>query len=143
MVRAVGTDDPAVRIQPFAEEVRRDTGTDFVVVMGLDRTRYSHPDPELLGEPFIGDLGGAPEGEVFTQEATGTLGPSMRSVVPVVDDGRVVALVSVGITLDKVSDAVWERLARLAARGARAAGARDRRGVADQPAAAAADARAG
>ena len=30
----------------------------------------------------------------------------MRSVVPVVDDGRVVALVSVGITLDKVSDAV-------------------------------------
>lgn len=113
VVRAVGSDDPAARIQPFAEEVRRSTGTDFVVVLGLDRTRWSHPNPELLGEPFIGDLGGAPEGEVFTQEATGTLGPSMRSVVPVVDDGRVVALVSVGITLEKVSDAVWERLGRL------------------------------
>ncbi|WP_206063232.1 sensor histidine kinase [Nocardioides sp. HDW12B] len=114
VVRALRTPDPMTRIQPFAEQVRRDTGTDFVVVMGLDRTRYSHPNPALLGKPFIGDLGGAPDGEVFTQEATGTLGPSMRSVVPVVDDDRVVALVSVGITLDKVSEAVWERVARLA-----------------------------
>lgn len=114
VARALRSDDPAERIQPFAEEVRRDTGTDFVVVMGLDRTRYSHPDPAQLGRPFIGDLGAAPEGEVFTQEATGTLGPSMRAVVPVVEDHEVVALVSVGITLERVADAVWERLARVA-----------------------------
>lgn len=114
VARALATDDPTVRIQPFAERVRRDTGTDFVVVMGLDRTRYSHPDPAQLGRPFIGDLGSAPEGEVFTQEATGTLGPSMRAVVPVVVDGEVVALVSVGITLERVADAVWERLERVA-----------------------------
>src|SRR5687768_4205539 len=100
--REVGGADPTERLLPFAEEVRRDTGTDFVVIMDTDRTRYTHPDPEQIGKPFIGDLGGAPEGEVFTQEYEGTLGLSVRAVVPVVDDGQVVALVAVGIKVDRL-----------------------------------------
>jgi sensor histidine kinase regulating citrate/malate metabolism len=39
---------------------------------------------------------------VFTQEYEGTLGPSMRAVVPVEDAGEVVALVSVGITIERI-----------------------------------------
>jgi two-component system, CitB family, sensor kinase len=108
--RALAAPDPSPLIQPFAEEVRRDSGTDFVVVMGLDRTRYSHPDPAQIGKPFIGDLGTAPQGTPFTQEYTGTLGRSMRAVVPVESDGRVVALVSVGITLQRIQDALADRL---------------------------------
>src|SRR6187200_2525589 len=107
--RALAAPDPSPLIQPFAEEVRRDSGTDFVVVMGLDRTRYSHPDPAQIGKPFIGDLGTAPQGTPFTQEYTGTLGRSMRAVVPVESDGRVVALVSVGITLQRIQDALADR----------------------------------
>jgi len=110
VVRALGDPEPSRTIQPFAERVRRDTRTDFVVVMGLDRTRYSHPDPAQLGQPFIGDLGGAPDGRVFTQEYTGTLGRSMRAVVPVRDGDRVVALVSVGITLERIDRAFERRL---------------------------------
>ncbi len=93
---------PTTILQPYAEAVRRDAGVDFVVVMDLDRTRYSHPDPAQIGRAFVGDLGTAPRGRAFTQEYTGTLGPSVRSVVPVEDDGRVVALVSVGLTLDRI-----------------------------------------
>lgn len=100
--REVGTADPTTRLQPFAEEVRADTGTDFVVIMDTDRTRYTHPDPEQIGRAFVGDLGGAPDGQVFTQEYVGTLGPSVRAVVPVVDDGDVVALVAVGITVTRL-----------------------------------------
>jgi len=99
VVGALDDADPSATLQPFAERVRRDTGVDFVVVMRLDRTRFTHPDPERIGEKFIGGLGGAPDGDVFTQEHTGTLGPSMRAVVPVLADGRVAALVSVGITV--------------------------------------------
>ncbi len=114
VLAALRTADPSVRIQPFAETVRTDTDTDFVVVMALDRTRYSHPNPELIGKPFIGDLGDAPVGGDFTQQYTGTLGPSMRAVVPVLDrEGTVVALVSVGITLQRISAAVWDRLLRI------------------------------
>lgn len=102
VLSALRADDPSRRLQPYAEQVRVDTGTDFVVVMGLDRTRYSHPVEARIGEAFIGDLGGAPDGRVFTQEYEGTLGPSMRAVVPVLDGERVVALVSVGITLERI-----------------------------------------
>lgn len=100
---ALRGDDPTATLQPWAEEVRRDTDTDFVVVMGLDRTRHTHTDPDQIGGKFVGDLGGAPEGEVFTQQYTGTLGPSVRSVVPVEDGDEVVALVSVGITLSDIN----------------------------------------
>jgi len=110
VVRALKEPDPSSVIQPYAERVRVDTSTSFVVVMGLDRTRYSHPDPKQIGRPFVGDLGGAPQGQVFTQEYTGTLGPSMRAVVPVYDGDRIVALVSVGITLERIQDALRDRL---------------------------------
>lgn len=107
---ALRTENPSAGIQPYAEQVRRDTRTDFVVVMSLDRTRYSHPDPARIGEAFIGDLGGAPDGRAFTQEYTGTLGPSMRAVVPVRDGAEVVALVSVGITLEQIDRQLERRL---------------------------------
>jgi sensor histidine kinase regulating citrate/malate metabolism len=115
--RALRTPDPAATIQPFAEEVRRDSRTDFVVVMALDRTRFSHPNPDEIGKKFIGDLGGAPQGRPFTQEYTGTLGRSMRAVVPVFDGTdrhRVVALVSVGITMERIQDALSSRLPTIA-----------------------------
>jgi sensor histidine kinase regulating citrate/malate metabolism len=117
---ALRSPDPSRAIQPFAEEVRRDSRTDFVVVMALDRTRYSHPDPAQIGKPFIGALGTAPAGRAFTQEYTGTLGPSMRAVVPVFADGsgaaggRVIALVSVGITMQRIQDALADRLPTIA-----------------------------
>jgi sensor histidine kinase regulating citrate/malate metabolism len=99
VVAAVQQPDPSMTLQPYAEDVRVDADVDFVVVMGLDRTRYSHPNPANIGKPFIGDLGDAPQGGVFTQQYKGTLGPSMRAVVPVKDGDDVVALVSVGITI--------------------------------------------
>jgi sensor histidine kinase regulating citrate/malate metabolism len=101
----VTTADPTTALQPFAEEVRRDTGTDFVVVMSTDRIRWTHPDTAQIGRTFVGEVGRAPEGQVFTQEYVGTLGPSVRAVVPVTSDGgaeRVVALVAVGITVERL-----------------------------------------
>jgi two-component system, CitB family, sensor kinase len=111
VVEALDDPDPTTALQPYAERVRRDAGVDFVVVMRPDRTRYTHPDPDRIGEAFIGDLGGAPAGEVFTQEYTGTLGPSMRAVVPVVDAGDVVALVSVGTTVERIDARLRDDLA--------------------------------
>ena len=103
LLDALGDPQPSVAIQPMAEQVRRDAAVDFVTVMSPDRIRFSHPDPANIGRRFIGDVGGAPEGRVFTQEYAGTLGPSMRAVVPVEDAaGRVVALVAVGITIDRI-----------------------------------------
>jgi len=100
-------------LEPYAEAVRKDTHVDFVVVMQLDRTRCTHPNPGEIGKHFIGDLGDAPQGGVFTQDYTGTLGRSERAVVPVRasdTDPTVVALVSVGIKLDRIDSQLWRNL---------------------------------
>lgn len=104
--QAVGGGDPSRMLQPYAEQVRRDSGTDFVVVMSPEGIRYSHPDPDNIGKRFLGSIAQARAGKRETEEYTGTLGPSVRAVVPVFDGGRVVALVSVGIGTDKVDDEV-------------------------------------
>jgi two-component system CitB family sensor kinase len=111
VVEAMAQPSTCSSLQPFAERVRRDTGVDFVVVMELDRTRCTHPNPDNIGKPFVGDLGGAPDGKVFTQENTGTLGPSMRAVVPVFDGDEVIALVSVGIRVEEIDRRLRDDLA--------------------------------
>ncbi len=104
VVNAVQQPDPTATLQPYAERVRVDADVDFVVVMGLDRTRFTHPIESNIGKPFIGSLGDAPEGGIFTEQNEGKLGPSMRAVVPVKDGERVVALVSVGITIASIDE---------------------------------------
>ena len=119
-VRAALDDaDPAAVLQPLAEAVRRDTATDFVVVMTPQGLRYSHPDPAQIGRPFLGTIAPAAAGRPdFTETYTGTLGPSVRSVVPVLDGGRVVALVSAGRTTGNVSAELLARVPVLLAAGA-------------------------
>jgi two-component system CitB family sensor kinase len=101
---AVRSADPAGALQPYAEATRHATGTDFVVVMATDRTRYTHPDPTRIGQPFVGTVGPALAGRAFTAINVGTLGESVRAVVPVrATDGQVIALVSVGITTEAIN----------------------------------------
>jgi two-component system CitB family sensor kinase len=107
---ALDLDDPAAVLQPYAESVRLATGTDFVVVMAPDRTRYSHPNPARIGQPFIGEIAPALAGRPFITTNVGTLGESVRAVVPIFDDdGRVVGLVSVGITTEAINRKVLEQ----------------------------------
>jgi two-component system CitB family sensor kinase len=104
VVTALRSRDPAARLQPLAESVRRATGVDFVVVMSPDRVRYSHPNPALIGQRFIGTTAPALAGRPFTETFTGTLGPSVRAVVPVPGEGRPTeGLVAVGITQANIS----------------------------------------
>ena len=98
--------DPSVTIQPYAERVRVDSGVSFITVMSPAGERYSHPTPGLVGGQFVGTTAPALAGRTFTETYTGTLGPSLRTVVPVLDGGSVVALVAVGISVGNVSDEV-------------------------------------
>ena len=108
--RALGLADPSAVLQPLAERVRRDTGTDFVVVMTPDGLRYSHPTPAEVGGHFRGTIAPAAAGGTVVETFTGTLGPSVRAVVPVVVDGRVTGLVAVGQTVARVSDEMFDQV---------------------------------
>ncbi|WP_059012003.1 ATP-binding protein [Streptomyces specialis] len=111
---AVASDDPTALLQPFAEQVRRDTGITFVTIMDPSGIRWTHPDPERIGEKFVGHIGPALEGETFTETYTGTLGRSVRAVTPVRgEDGTIVALVSAGLAVEEIGDQVARQVTAL------------------------------
>ena len=122
VVDALVSATPGAAVQDYAEDVRRRTGTDFVVVMTTRGVRYSHPDPAQVGQTFIGHIRPAVRGGEVVEDYTGTLGPSRRVVVPVRSDtGEVVGLVSVGIRRTALSRAVRDQLPGLLVAGAAAA----------------------
>ena len=96
-------EDPPAALGAFIERERRSTGTDFITVMSPDGVRYTHPNPDQVGKRFVGNIADAEAGGTIVEQYTGTLGPSTRAVVPVVIDGEVRALVSVGILRTQVS----------------------------------------
>ncbi|RSN29788.1 histidine kinase [Amycolatopsis sp. WAC 01416] len=111
VLAALSTSDPSSTLQPFAQSVRADTDVDFVTIMDKNGIRYTHPNPELIGKPFIGNIGEAQRGARVLETYAGSLGPSERVVVPVHGAaGQVVALVSVGITVEAIDAELRERL---------------------------------
>ena len=101
---------PSWAMQGYAESVRQQTGADFVVVMRPDGTRYTHPDTAQIGQQYLGNRDAALAGGTGVETYTGTLGPSVRAIVPVQQDGQIVALVSVGVTVDHIDEATNRRL---------------------------------
>ncbi|MGW7687402.1 SpoIIE family protein phosphatase [Streptomyces asiaticus] len=106
MVTTLRGRDPSAVLQPLAERARKGSGVDFLVAMTPQGIRYTHPNPARIGKHFMGSIRPAAEGRTVQETFTGTLGLSVRSVVPVKDaQGKVVGLVAAGITIKKVSGA--------------------------------------
>ncbi|MEU5365476.1 sensor histidine kinase [Streptomyces sp. NPDC005925] len=110
---AIRTGDPSATLQPYALRVVRHADVDFVTIMNPGGIRWTHPDPEQIGQRFQGHTAPALMGHSFTETYTGTLGPSVRSVTPIRDDGRIVGLVSAGIRVDAISERVRGQLTAL------------------------------
>nr|WP_296067221.1 sensor histidine kinase [uncultured Actinoplanes sp.] len=104
--------NPATVLQPYAESTRRATGTTFIVIMAPDRTRYTHPTATLIGRPYVGTIAPALAGGTVTEEYRGSLGDSVRTVVPVraPDSGAIIGLVSVGITTAAINRSLLAQL---------------------------------
>ncbi|WP_049758975.1 hypothetical protein [Renibacterium salmoninarum] len=67
-----------------------------------------------MGKPYIGSITQALAGHSYSEVTTGTLGPSVRSIVPVKDsDGQVKAMVAVGVTVTTVDIALSGRIPAL------------------------------
>ena len=86
-------------LQPVTEAVRTGTDIAFITIMAPDGVRFTHTDPTQIGGHYLGTVEPALRGETFSEVYTGTLGPSVRAIAPVRNaDGRIVGLVSAGIT---------------------------------------------
>src|SRR5262245_36432251 len=98
---------PSRDLQPLTERLRRTADVDFITVMTPGGVRYTHPNPKLIGERFVGTFAPAARGGTVVETYKGTLGRSVRAVVPVRDEqGRIVALVAVGVLTDAIGHEV-------------------------------------
>jgi two-component system, CitB family, sensor histidine kinase DctS len=102
----VGKPDGMDVIQPVAEKIRLATNVEYIVVLDMNRIRFSHPLQERIGQRFEGgDEGPAFADHEYISRAAGIMGPSVRAFVPIkTDEGtRQVGVVVVGILTPTVS----------------------------------------
>ncbi|MDQ0708371.1 two-component system CitB family sensor kinase [Arthrobacter woluwensis] len=115
VVQAAVSPEPSAALQPYAEAVMRRGHVDFLTIMSPDTTRWTHANPAEIGKKYLGTVEPALRGQDFTETYTGTLGASVRTIVPVKNpSGKVVALVSAGVTVQNVDAGItWRLLAIL------------------------------
>lgn len=101
-------DDPSADLQPYAEHIMAETGVDFITIMTPDGIRVTHRDRDEIGKHYLGTI--PDDGATLTEEFEGTLGPSVRTISPVIHDGELVGWASVGVTVDSLSSAFLPRL---------------------------------
>lgn len=115
VAQLAGEANPSTILEPYALRVTADAGADFITIMAPDRTRWTHPNPDQLGKPYIGTIAPALAGTTFVETTAGTLGPSVRAVAPVKDSaGKVVALVAAGVTVSNLDVALNAQLPTIA-----------------------------
>ena len=121
---ALQSRDPSAVLQPRAEAARKRTGMDFVVVMSTKGIRYTYPYPREIGKKFVGAIAPALKGRTVIEQAGGPplpagRGTDVQAVVPVTDSrGKVVGLVSAGITVKNVAGLWLPQLPIILASGA-------------------------
>ncbi|WP_435744251.1 ATP-binding protein [Microbacterium sp. PMB16] len=107
---SAGDEESATRLlEPYATDVVDDAGLDFITVMTAAGVRVTHPDPEQIGGQYLGTIPAAPR--MITEEFTGTLGPSVRTIVPVLDtDDALIGWVAAGVTTESITETLVRRL---------------------------------
>jgi len=83
----VGREGGEEYIQPIAERIRLSTNVDYIVILDMDRIRYSHPSESRIGEVFEGgDEKAAYSEHEYTSKVIGELGYAIRAFVPIMDE---------------------------------------------------------
>ncbi len=114
--------DPGHALARIGETIRRRSGAAYVVIIGADGTRYSHPSPALIGqrieEPVV-----ALDGTVHLGIDSGSLGRSANARAPVLDAaGHPIGEVSVGILETEVASRFRQTVLTIVAYAALALG---------------------
>jgi sensor histidine kinase regulating citrate/malate metabolism len=110
VIIALDKKDPNKQIASYINMQRKTlTQVEYITVADMEGTRYSHPDPLMIGAKFAGgdELKVVENGDTYVSEATGTLGKSLRAFVPIFDieNKRQIGFVSVGTLTNNIENA--------------------------------------
>ncbi|MYR02851.1 SpoIIE family protein phosphatase [Streptomyces sp. SID6137] len=115
---AMDSPDPSTLLQPRAEQVRKETGIDYLVAFNPAGIRWTHPNAHLIGRHVIGNYTQPLHGHPRTYTLNTPIGVAVESTVPVLGDhSKVVGLVTAGITVRNIHHQVIRQLPLLLAAG--------------------------
>lgn len=110
VISALVSDEPNTELSEIAARLREDNDLLYIVIMDMDGIRLTHPTAEQVGERFVGDDVHAvlANGDRYTSEEVGTLGPSMRAFHPVMNGENQIGAISVGISTQRIEDSIFQ-----------------------------------
>ncbi|NYC31977.1 cache domain-containing protein [Clostridium saccharobutylicum] len=94
------------------EEVRLKNNVEFIVIMDMNGTRYSHPVKSNIGEKFEGgdEERVLKNGEQYISTAIGSLGVSVRAFTPIYDENnKQIGAVAVGMLYNKFDNELYTK----------------------------------
>lgn len=97
-------------IQPIATEVKDRDCLLFVTIINMQGIRYSHPNPQNVGQHFVGeDFIPALKGQENVSVNHGVLVEALRAFTPIYNDShQQIGVVAVGISLDDVTQQITQ-----------------------------------
>ncbi len=110
VIDALKIKDPKREIGPYVHmQLKTLDQIQYIIVADIDGIRYSHPNPEMIGEKFVGgdEFKVVKKGDTYISEALGTLGKSLRAFVPIYDreNKNEIGFVSVGTLIESIGEA--------------------------------------
>ncbi|MGE7913171.1 ATP-binding protein [Lysinibacillus xylanilyticus] len=93
-------------INPVVEEIRDINGAQYIVVLDMQRRKYSHPNTKEIGQVSqSADLNAAFAEHYYTSAAHGEHGDMVRAFVPVMsNEGKQIGVVVVGYSVLTVTE---------------------------------------
>ncbi|WP_068984059.1 sensor histidine kinase [Lysinibacillus sp. RS11] len=93
-------------INPIVEEIRDINGAQYIVVLDMNRRKYSHPNTKEIGQVSqSADLNAAFAEHYYTSVAHGEHGDMVRAFVPVMsNEGKQIGVVVVGYSVLTVAE---------------------------------------
>ncbi len=106
---------PSLAIQPIAEDIRRRTGAEFIVISNMKLIRYSHPNPNEIGKRMVGEDNDAVlKGIESITKAKGTLGYSIRGKAPIFNLAHnQIGVISTGFLVENIWGILYNILFKL------------------------------
>ena len=111
IIAAFDEDKPQKTIQPLTKQIQEDIGAEYIVVGNKEGIRYSHTLEDRIGKRMVGgdNKRALQYGKSYVSKKTGSLGLAIRGKTPVIKDGKIIGVVSVGYLIEDVQKMVQER----------------------------------
>src|SRR5699024_10139560 len=111
IIEAFNQDDPSEIIQNYVQNIEKKIDAEFIVVGDENGIRLSHPFPERIGEKMVGGDNdrALKKGQSYVSKSKGSIGLSIRGKTPIIKQGEIVGVVSVGYLLDDINALILQK----------------------------------